>query len=506
MEGFTWWSDEERKFASEVEEFVAKIRPRAEEAAWRREFPWDLSNAMAKAGYFGVGVPKEYGGRGLGATGCCIATEEMSRVPVAGRIFGGSILGGLRQIIEFGTEKQKRRFLPKMAEGVLGAIAITEPFVGTDAAGIQTVAKLDGNRYIIMGKKRFIIGAGVASQYMLYARTSDDPEDIRRHKHLTGFIVEKGMPGFTIEKTNEIPGFDNTLNGYLNLDDVPVSIDNRIGQEGEGWRVMTAGLNLERAVLSAEATGWLREALSIVVPYGQRRIQFGRPTIDIPTNQFKLADLFIKLKMARLATYYTAHLLDLGQEPALESSICKVYNTDMAMEGAIEAIQLMGGDGVTKFYPLQRVFQESKVEQIAGGTNESNRIVIYRMGISTMANEFKMPRRIIHDELGVPITSASKPVKQTQVDEDKLLKVLAEDYRVNPGLYRSRDDLKEEFDSSDEELDSVMVSLEQKKLAQLHRGTAGIKLCKATYEGLKKANPPEYYRWFPSWVGTQDIF
>lgn len=506
MEEFTWWSEEQRKFARDVKEFVAEIRPRAEEAYWKREFPWDIVDTMTKAGYFKVGIPKEYGGRGLGATGCCITMEETSRIPVVGRIFGGSVLGGLRQVIEFGTEEQKRRFLPKMAEGALGAIALTEPFVGTDAAGIETVAKRDGDQYLITGKKRYVTGAGVASLYMLYARTSDAPEDVRKHRHLTAFLLEKGMAGFTVEKINEIGGFDNTLNGYLNLDEVPVPVSNRIGEEGEGWRVMTAGLNLERTVLAAEAVGWLSEALSSVVPYAKRRIQFGRPTIDMPTNQFKISDLIIKLKMARLVSYYTAHLLDMGQDPGIEASISKVYSTDMAMAGSVEAIQIMGGDGVTKFYPLQRLFQESKIEQIAGGTNEASKLVIYRTGLRTMAEEFKMPRRIIHDELGVPITSAGKSLKQSRVDEDKLLKVLAEDYRVNPGLYMSRDDLKEEFDVSDEALDKVMVSLEQKKLVKLYQVGTESKLCKATYEGLRKANPSEYYRWLPSWVRERDIF
>lgn len=507
MEAFPWWSEEQRRLADEVEEFVDGIMWRAEEARWKREFPWDIVKRMAERGYFGAGISEEYGGMGLGATGACIASEEMCRIPGLGQgVFINTMLGGLRQTIEFGTEEQKRRFLPRIAKGEIGAICITEPFVGSDAAGTETVAQRDGDKYIITGKKRFTTGVGVASRYMLYARTSDEVEDRRRYRHLTAFIVEKGMPGFTVEKVNELICFDNMQNGCLNLDEVPVPVDNRIGEEGQGWSVMTTGLNYERTLIAAASLGQLRTLIRAVVPYAQRRVQFGRPTIDLVNNQFKIADLFMTLKLARLATYYTAYLLDLGQDAALESAICKTYNTDSTVEASLNAIQVMGADGVTKFYPLEGVLRQSKTDQIAGGTNEIGRLLIYRMGLREMAKELKMPRRVVHNELGVPLTTFESAAKQSRFDEDTLLKVLAEDYRVNPGLYMSREDLKEAFDVEDEELDQALASLEQKKLVNLYRSRGQIMLAKATYEGLRKAHPPEYYRWFPPWVRKEDIF
>lgn len=506
MEAFAWWSEEHRKLASEVRKFVDKAMPRAEEAWWEREFPKDIIASIAEKGYFGAGVPKEYGGVGLGTTGACIVIEEIHRLPGVGWIFGGALMGGWHQVMAFGTKEQKKRFLPRIAKGELGAIVITEPSVGTDVSGIETSAWRDGDKYILSGKKRFIIGAGVADRYMLYARTSDDPEEVRRHRHLTGFIVEKGMPGFSIEKINEIMGFDNVPNGYLNLSEVAVPLGNRIGEEGEGWRVMVSALNYERTLISAQVVGSLREMLRAVVPYGQRRVQFGQPTIDIPTNQFKIANMITKLKLARLATYHAAHLLDSGQEAAVDCSVCKVFTTDIAVEAGVEAIQVMGGDGTTKFYPLQRILNESKVAQIAAGTNEAINLNIYRMGLRAMADDLKMPRRIRHKTLGVPVTTTGKPVKQSKVDEASLLAVLAEDYLVNPGLYMSREDLKEEFDVGDAELDRVMSSLEKKKLVKLHRRGKVITLAKATQQGLKQANPPEYYRWFPPWVEEENIF
>jgi alkylation response protein AidB-like acyl-CoA dehydrogenase len=506
MESFTWWSDEHKALAENVKKFVDKIMPRAEEAFWERKFPRDIIESIAKEGYFGAGVPRKYGGMGLGATGACIAIEEISRLPGAGWIFGAAMLGGWHQVIDFGTEEQKKRFLPRMAKGELGAVAMTEPGVGTDVASIETSAKRQGDKYIINGKKRFATGTGVGNRYMLYARTSDDPEDIRKHHQLTGFIVEKGMPGFTIEKINEVMGFDNVPNGYMSLIDVPVPVANRIGEEGQGWRVMVMALNYERALISAQVLGSMREALRAIISYGQRRIQFGKPTIDIPTNQFKVADMLGKLKLARLATYYAAQRLDEGKDAAVDCSVANVFGTDAAVEVGVEAIQVMGGDGTTKFYPLQRILNESKVAQIAGGTNEAIKITIYRMCLRAMAEDFRMPRRVRHGKLGVPITSSDKPKKLSKIDEESLLAVLAEDYRVNPGLYMSLDDIKERFAVEETELEKTLLSLEAKELVKLNRKSEAITLAKATYEGLKKANPPEYYRWFPPWVKDEDIF
>jgi len=500
MESFPWWSEEQKKLAIEVEACVRKMMPRAEEAWWKREVPLDIYEQLGENGYFGVSIPKEYGGMGLGATGASIVIEGMSPLPGIIFILGGSMMGGLHQIMEFGNEDQKRRFLPRIAKGELGVISITEPPVGTDAAAIETVARRDGNHYILFGKKRFNTGIGVGRRYMVYARTSDAPEAVSRYQHLTGFIVEKGMPGFTVEKVNEVLGFDNTPNGYLDLNGVHVPVDNRIGEEGQGWRVMTSGLNFERTIVSATTLGTFRIALRAVVGYAQRRIQFGRPTIDLVNNQFKIADLFVNLKLTRLATYYAAYLFDLGQEPTLESSVSKVFNSDQCLESILNAIQVMGGDGVTKFYPLERLLREAKIHQIAGGTNEAIRLIIYRAGLREMADDLNMPHRVIHQELGVPVSIPGKLMKQSQIDEAQLLKVLAEDYRVNPGLHMSREDLKDHFEADDKTLDGLLTSLEQKKWVKLYRGRKGIELAKATYEGLKRANPLGYYQWFPSWV------
>jgi alkylation response protein AidB-like acyl-CoA dehydrogenase len=506
VEDFPWWTEDHKKFAGECRAFVKKAMPRHVESKWTREFPKDLFEEIGRAGFTGAGVPKEYGGLGLGATGACIASEEFNYMPGVGRVFVGNLLGGLRQIIEYGTEEQKKRFLPRIARGEIGAIVITEPFVGTDAAAIDTRAKGQGDDYVLNGKKRFIVSAGVATRYMVYARTSNDPEDIRKHRHLTAFIVEKGMPGFTVEKMNEITGFKNVQNGVLDFDNVAVPGGNRIGEEGDGWRVMTAGLNFERTLVSAQALGWIQALLKSVVPYAQRRVQFGRPTIDIPANQFKIADLITKVRIARLLTYYTAYLWDLGADITIESNVLKVFNCEGSMQASIDGIQVMGGDGITAFYPLEEIMNVSKIEMMAGGTMEACRLVIFRTAMREMAEAFKAQRKVIHEKLGIPVPLQGEPVRQKGVDEEKVLYALAEDYRINPGLHMSVEDLEEYFETSREDLNEVLASLEKKDMVKLYRTKKGIQLAKATYDGLKAAHPAEYYRWFPDWATEDRIF
>lgn len=506
MDTYPWWTEEHKTLDREIRAFVEELLPLDAETRWKREFPWSLFKRISERGYSGVGVPKEYGGMGLGATGACIAAEAMNRMPGPGRIFVGNMLGGLRQIIEFGTEEQKKRFLPRIAKGEMGAIVITEPFAGTDAAAQEMKARREGNVYLLNGKKRYIVSAGVADRYMVYARTSEDPEDRNRYKHLTGFIVEKGLPGFSVEKINEIIGFENIQNGVLDFKNVPVPVENRIGAEGEGWRVMTAGLNFERTLICAQTVGWMGELLRNVVPYAERRVQFGKPTLSFTNNQFKVADMLMRLKIARLLTYHTAHLWDLGWDITLESNMAKVYNCEGVLASSLDAIQVMGGDGLTPFYPLSAIMQVSKVENIAGGTMEACRMVIQRTGIRQMAEDLKMPRRVIHETLGVPVPAREPPERLKGANEESLLKVLAEDYRVNPGLHMSREDLKLFFEVEDAALDELLLGMEKKGWVKLLRDKRGIALAKATYEGLEQAYPEDHYRWFPTWTREETIF
>jgi len=506
MDIYPWWTDEQKAFAEEVHAFVRELMPRDAESRWKREFPWDIFEKIGERGFTGAGVPREYGGLGLGATGACIAAEAFSRMPGPGRVFIGNMLGGLRQIIEFGSEEQKKRFLPRIARGEMGAIVITEPVAGTDAAAIEMTARREGDVYLLNGKKRYIVSAGVAQRYMVYARTSDNPEDRKRYRHLTAFVVEKGSPGFSVEKINEIIGFENIQNGALDFKDVPVPMDQVLGEEGQGWSIMTAGLNFERTLICAQTAAWMGELLRNAVPYAERRVQFGRPTISFVNNQFKIADMVSRVKISRLLTYYTAYLWDLGWDITLESNVAKVYNCEGAVAASLDAIQVMGGDGLTPFYPVSAIYGVSKVENIAGGTMEACRMVIQRAAMKQMAEDLKMCRRVIHEELGVPVPAATEPEKARSIDEEDLLKLLAEDYRANPGLHMSREDIKTYFDVDDKDLDRVLVDLEGKGYVRLVRDKKGIALAKASYEGLGRAFPLDYYKWFPSWIDEGRVF
>ena len=501
MEPFEWWTKEQREFAQEVEDFAESVLPRDMEARWKREFPWDIFEKIGQRRFPGAAIPKEYGGLGLGCTGACIVSEAFGPMAGIDRALGASMLGGLHQVLSHGTEEQKKKYLPRITNGELGSIVITEPIAGTDASAIAMEAKREGDVYILNGKKRFIVSAGVSTRYMVYARTSNDPEAIRKHRHLTAFIVEKGAPGFHVEKIYSLIGFIEIQNGVLDFDNVEVPVANRIGEEGDGWSVMTGGLNFERTIISAHAIGWMAELLRNVVPYMERRVQFGRPTIDIQNNQFKIADLVLKQRTSRLMTYHTAYGWDLGHDITIDSNLIKIFNIESAMYGSLDAIRLMGGDGTTYFYPLQDINMAAKVDSISGGSMEACKMIVFRAAMKQLKNQFNWRRREAHPELGVPIPVYGKAEKAKDVNEEKLLKVLAEDYRVNPGLFMTREDLKEVLDVSDPALDELLLSLEKKELVWLNRSKAGIALAKASYKGLKEAYPKEHYQWFPGdWI------
>jgi alkylation response protein AidB-like acyl-CoA dehydrogenase len=507
-EAYPWWDEKQRELAEEAKKFADENLPRGEEIAWTREFPADLLKAVADRGWFGAPIPEAYGGMETGVTGCCIVAEELSRICSAlVGAYSVTMFGGVEQLIKFGTEEQRRRWLPQIVKGKLGAICITEPAIGSDAAGIETTAKLEGDEYILNGKKRFITNAGVADIYCVYAKTSEKPEDRTKYRHLSAFIVEKGTSGFTVERINELGGWTGLPNGYLSFDDARVPVENRLGAEGDGWKVLVDGLNFERNLFAAGMLGPMREAIRYAVGHSQRRLQFGRPTIDFEVNQFKIADMFARLKTARLLTYYAAYLMDMKTEAVMEATLAKLYASEAYERLVIDAQQVMGGDGWTRFYPLETFMRDAKVNQLGAGTSEVMRMVLFRQGLRAMRKELKMPHREIHPKLGVPV-STTKPKVVTEVNEKTLLEMLAEDYRVNPGLYMSREDMKERLANVDDErLDKLLTSLETTGFVKLYRDKRGnIAMAKATYKGLKEAKPLEYYQWFPEWIRKQKLF
>jgi len=509
METYPWWTEKQKKLAEEVRKFADDNLSRGEEIAWTKEFPIDLVKEVAKRGWFGVPIPEKYGGMETGLTGCCIVAEELARTcwAIAGS-YSATILSSVEQLLKFGNEEQRQRWLPKVAMGKkLGAICITEPSIGSDAAGIESAAILEGDAYLLNGKKRFITNAGVADIYCVYAKTSERDEDKAKHTQLSAFILEKGMKGFTVEKINELGGWVGLPTGYLNFDDVKVPVANRIGAEGDGWKILVDGLNFERSLFAAGMLGAMREAIKYAVGHAQRRIQFGEPAIEFEANQFKIADMLARLRTARLLTYYSLYVIDSSMDAIMDATLAKLFTSEAYEQLVADAQQVMGGDGWTKFYPVETFMRDARVNQLGVGTSEVMRMILYRHGLRAMADELKMPHRHIHPKLGVPV-STTKPQVVKEVNEKTLLEVLAEDYKVNPGLYMSRNHIKERLANvSDDQLNQLLASLESKRLVKLYKDKRGnIALAKATYKGLKQAKPPEYYQWYPEWIEKDLLF
>lgn len=507
-EPFFWWTDEQKRVAEEVAQFAEENVEEAETYFWNKKFPWPLVKKVAKTGYFGAGIPKEYGGLELGATGACIVAEQLGRLYAVGHVFTVSMLAGLEQILRYGTEEQKQKWLPKLAQGKeLGAVCITEPFAGSDAANVMTTAVKDGDEWIINGKKRFITGAGVSDRYFIYAKTSEDLSDRKEYSHISAFILEKGMPGFSLEKINPLIGFDNVPNGYLDFDHVRIPDENRFGAVGKGWNVMMSGLNFERLIAAAVFSGILKDLITLLFHYSKRRVQFRRILNQFPGIQNNISDIIARYRMGRVFSYHCAYEMDQGKEPMVDVSIAKLMICEWIREVGTIAIQTMGGDGLTKFYPAERLLREGKIAEIVAGTTEVQKMIIYRFA-AMLPTYNKMLKYRWSEEVNAPVLSnRDSQFKGLEINDENLLKVIAHDYKVNPGLYLSPDDIRADIGGSRSKIRKTFESLEQQGLIITHRDRQGkIVLVKANYKGLQKAFPKEHYRWFPEWYSDADKF
>lgn len=511
MDTFPWWTKAQIELAENARKFTDEVLiPLGERDALLKRHPREGINEMAKKGWYGALIPQKYGGHAeeWGVTGACIVVEESSRAGQLAMGLSCSMFGSTTQLVHNGNEDQKKKWLPRLAKGELaGAITMTEPYAGSDIASIESTAVLNGDYYLVNGKKRFQTTAAAADVYMCYFLTSDKPEDRAKYKHLSAFVVEKGTEGFHIERFNDTMGYDGTYNCYLSFDNVKVPVFNRLRDEGDGWKIMMSGLNVERILNGAPTLGPMRECIRYTQQHLERRIQFGQPTGAIATNQFKLSDMIWKLYLSRLAIYYSAYCADLGKDIPVEAALCKMYSSDSAMETALEAIQCMGGNGIMKIYPVERIFRDAKHAQIAAGTSEVLKLLIYRQGTKSLQPDLKVPVRIIDPKLGVPLPLGKAPDKKSVKSEEDVLKVLAEDYLINPGLHMTMDDIKEWLDVSDADLVKYLEALEKQGLAGCYRTKKGIGMARVTLKGIQKANPPEHYKYTPSWlVDKQDAW
>jgi alkylation response protein AidB-like acyl-CoA dehydrogenase len=511
MDTYPWWSAAQKKLAEDVKKAMDEtLIPVAEKAAWQKLYPWEAVKIMGELGWFGALIPSIYGGsaEAWGVTGACIILEEAGRGGELCMTLGPTMYGGTHQLIHEGTKEQKLHWLPDIAKGKkLAAIVMTEPFAGSDAAAIETTATREGDYYSINGKKRFQTNIAAASIYLTYVRTSDNPADIEKHRHLTALVIDKGTPGFTVERINDLMAYDGCYNGYLSFDNCKVPVANRLNKEGTGWNVMTSGLNIERVLNAAPMLGIAREAIRYAMMHMNRRVQFNAPIGDIGINQFKVADMLWKLKVAKLITYYSAYCCDLGLDIPVEAATSKMFATDAGLATCIDAIQVMGGNGTTRSYPVERMMRDCKVDQIAAGTNEILKRLIYRMGTRELTDDLKAPIRVIDPELKVPMP-LGKPLAKKRVNgENDVLALLAENYLINPGLHLTMEDIKEQLDTTDEYLKKYLLVLEKRKLAGLYYDKHGnLAMARITFKGLSETHPAEYYRHIPPWIGSQDLF
>ena len=355
---------------------TSEIEPVAAEVDEKAEVPMEQVKKMAELGLFGLTLPEEYGGEGKGVTDFCIAIEELSRASAAVcGYFRVSLSLGIVPIRMFGTEAQKQKYLPPHAVGEkLACFGLTESGAGSDPAGMSTTAtKVDGG-YVLNGVKQFISLGDVAEVCIVFATLDKS----LRHKGITAFIVEKGSEGYSVGKHEDKMGFRGLSATEIVFENCFVPAENRLGEEGRGLNVALEVLNESRVTVGAEAVGIAQAAFEAALAYAQERQQFGQPIANFQAIQWMLADMATKIQAGRLLTLSAAMLEDAGQPFLKEAAMSKVFASEMSSWVCGKAIQIHGGYGYTKDYPLERFYRDAKLTEIYEGTSEMQRMTIAR--------------------------------------------------------------------------------------------------------------------------------
>lgn len=357
-----------------------KIKPLAMEIDEQGEYPFETVNMLSEQGFLGANMPEEYGGAGLDLLSFCIIVEEVARVCAnTAQAVAVQELGALPIMIG-GSDELKQRVLPSVASGnKIIAYALTEPDAGSDAAGIKTRAERDGSHYILNGQKMFISNGGVADYYTVFAKTD---------KGITTFVVDKNTPGFVIGKLEKKMGLKGSPTAQIYIEDCKVPVENRVGEEGEGWIIAMKTFDKSRPTIGALALGIAQGAFDIALDYVQEREQFGRKIAQFQGLQFMLADMATQIEAARGLVYRSASkvndLSSTGKNPELTqaSSMAKMFASDVAMKVTTDAVQLLGGYGYIQDYNVERMMRDAKIMQIYEGTNQIQRVVIAKTLLS----------------------------------------------------------------------------------------------------------------------------
>ncbi|WP_346884924.1 acyl-CoA dehydrogenase [Clostridium sp. UBA4395] len=358
-----------------VREFaINEVKPIAAEIDVTERFPMENVEQMARYNMLGIPFPTEFGGAGGNNVSYAITVEELSKVcGTTGVIVSAhtSLCGA--PIYQFGTQEQKEKYLTPLAKGEkLGAFGLTEPNAGTDAAGQQTTAVLEGDHYVLNGSKIFITNGGVADIFVVFAMTDKS----KGTRGISAFIVEKDFPGFSIGKVEEKLGIRASSTTELVFENCIVPKENLLGKEGKGFAVAMQTLDGGRIGIAAQALGLAQGALDEAVAYMKERKQFGRSIAAFQGLQWMVADMDVQIEAARLLVYKAAYKKDMGMPYSVDAARAKLYASEVAMDVTTKAVQLFGGYGYTKEYPVERMMRDAKITEIYEGTSQVQRMVI----------------------------------------------------------------------------------------------------------------------------------
>ena len=353
-----------------------EVKPLAQEIDEEERFPSESVAKMAKLGFLGIAIPKQYGGQGCDYLTYAMCVEELAKVcGTTAVVLSAHTSLCEMPILHFGTEEQKQKYLVPLAQGEkLGAMGLTEPSAGTDAAGVRTTAVLKGDKYILNGTKIFITNGYYADTYVIFARTN--PDLSLGHKGLSAFIVEKGFKGFSFGTKEKKMGIRASATYELVFDDCEVPAENLLGKEGEGFKIAMQLLDGGRIGVGAQALGIAQGAIDEAIPYLKQRKQFGKPLSAFQNTQFELADMQTKVDGARLLLYRAAEAKAAHEPYSHLAAMGKLFASEVASDVTRRVVQLIGGCGYTREYPFERMMRDAKITEIYEGTSEVQKMVI----------------------------------------------------------------------------------------------------------------------------------
>jgi alkylation response protein AidB-like acyl-CoA dehydrogenase len=368
-------SDEQREFRAVMRQFCEdKIAPYAAEVDEKAQFPWETFHACVSMELPALGIPEEYGGSGADHVTQAIMVEELSRVCASTSLTMLISKLGMIPVMKWGSEELKRQYLPRIASGEWQAsYCLSEPDAGSDVAAMKTKAVRDGDSYVLNGSKYWITNAGISETYTVFAKTSPEAG----HRGMSCFLVEKSM-GVKIGKLEKKLGVRGSPTGEVILEDVRVPAANLIGEEGQGFYIAMGTLDRSRPTIGAQAVGIAQGAIDYAAGYMKERKQFGKPIAEFQGLQFMLADMAIKTEAARQLVYKACALVDDDPfgELTMTGAMAKCFASDTAMEVTTNGVQLLGGYGYTKEFPMERFMRDAKITQIYEGTNQVQRVVV----------------------------------------------------------------------------------------------------------------------------------